>query len=122
MKSLLLLIASLTAFSLEAAHFQSSMSVTQLNDTNEYLVKMQIEKINDLDSSRQLIASPSLICLQGQPAQLTIASEDKTDLLSIQVMVPQNLQEEGIHASLLMKEKDQVVLSFDNVIKLNTPK
>ncbi len=118
MKKLLLLI-SLSCFSLEATHFQSSMSVTPMSNKNEFLVEMQIEKIHEEGSEPELIASPKILCVQGKPAELNIESEDKSDLLSIRVVVPENISQKAIQASVLMKEKNLVVLAFDNTIKLN---
>lgn len=122
MKKSLFLMLSLATFTLEAAHFQSSMSVTPIlnNEVNEYLVDMQIKKVVDANSAPQLIASPKIICMQGEPAQLTIESEDKADLLSIQITIPENASQTSVHASCLMKEKGEVVLSFDHVIQFNS--
>jgi hypothetical protein len=119
MKNLFFLILSLVCVSLEATHFQSSMSVTPISDKNEFLIDMQIEKISDGCSSPELIASPRIICIPGEPAQLTIGSEDQSDFLSIQIIIPENTSQIGVQASVLMKEKDQVVLSFNNTIKLS---
>lgn len=119
MKKLFLLLLSLACVSLEAAHFQSSMSVTPISNRDEFLVEMQIEKVHEAGSTPELIASPKIICIQGEPAELKIESEDKFDLLSIRVIVPENFSQIGIQASVLMKEKGLVVLSFDNIIKLS---
>lgn len=120
MKKLLILLLSFAAFNVEATHFQSSMSVTPISNKNEYLVEMHIKKIIDMHSSPELIASPKIICTPGEPAQLTIESEDKADLLSVQVMIPDSSIQNCVHASVLMKEKGQVVLSFDNFINLDS--
>ncbi len=119
MKKILLML-SLAVCNLEATHFQSSMSVTPINgqETIEYLVEMQIEKVVDGFSSPQLIASPKMICSQGEPAQILFESEDKAELLSIQVVCDESALQKGIHASVLMKEKGEVVLSFENNIKV----
>jgi hypothetical protein len=119
MKKLLLLALSLACVSLEAAHFQSSMSVSSTSNKNEFLVEMQIEKLCDGCSIPELIASPKIICSPGEPAQVTIGSEDQADFLSIQVMIPKNTSQTGVQASILMKENNQVVLSLNNDIKVN---
>jgi hypothetical protein len=119
MKKLLFSMLSLACMSLEATHFQSSMSVTPINSKNAFLIEMQIEKLLDESSTPTLIACPKIICVPGKPTQLTIESDDQADALSIQVMIPENLSQDSIRTSILMKEKDQVVLSFSNMIKVN---
>lgn len=112
---------SISALHLEGTHFQSSMSVTPIScdGINKYHVEMQITKMIDENSIPQLINSSELICIQGEPAHLIIESEDKADLLSIQIILPANTLQKSVEASILMKEKGQVVLSSVNVIKLN---
>lgn len=119
MKKLLLLALSLACVSLEAAHFQSSMSVTPTNNKNEFFVEMQIEKLCDGCSIPELIASPKIICSRGEPAKLTIGTEDQDNFLSIKVVIPDNNSETEVQSTVFMKEKDQVVLSFDNNLKIN---
>lgn len=119
MKKLCLLLLSLASINLEAIHFQSAMSVTPLNNNNEFIVEVQIEKVSDEDSEPELIASPKIICAQGKSAELKIESEDQLDLLCIQIEIPEDISQKGIQAFILMKEKGLVVLSFDNMIKLN---
>lgn len=118
MKNLFFLMLSLACVSLEASHFQSSMTVTPTQNDHEFLVEMQIEKVSE-ESAPELIASPKIICLQGKPAEFKIESEDQNDLLSIHVMIPENMSESSIQTSVLMKEKGQIVLSFDNVTNFN---
>lgn len=120
MKTLLFLMLSLATLSLEAAHFQASTSVTQIKKgTNEYLVEMMIEKRMDIHSEPELIASPKILCTEGEPAQLTVASDDQADLISINLLIPKNGSQREIQTSILIKEKDIVVLSLDNSFKIN---
>lgn len=119
MKNLLFLALSLVGFNLEATHFQSSMSVIPTREKNEFLIEMKIEKVINGCTIPELIASPKIICMQGAPAQVTIGSEDQDDFLSVQVAIPENTSQTSVHASILMKEKGQVVLSCDNTINLH---
>ena len=118
MKKLFLSLLSFACVSLEATHFQTSMSVTPLSNQDEFLVEMQIEKIHAEGTPSELIASPKLICVRGEPSELNIESEDKSDLLSIRVLASEKISQKGIQASVLMKEKGLIVLSFNNTIKL----
>jgi hypothetical protein len=45
--------------------------------------------------SPELIASPKIICTRGEPAKLTIGTEDQDDFLSIEVVIPENCSETG---------------------------
>lgn len=107
----------LVCFSLESTHFQSTMSVSPMSSKNTFLVEMEIEKV--IGSHSELMASPKIICVQGVPAELKIESSNQEDLLFIQVMIPENLSQTVVQASVLMKEKNQVVLSLNNVVKMN---
>lgn len=118
MKSLIFFMLSLACFGLEATHFQSSTSITPVGNENQFLVEIQIKKIFDDCSIPKLIASPQIICVQGQPAKLRIESEDQADLLFIQVMIPENIPQAGIQTLILLKEKGEVVLSLDNLIRV----
>lgn len=115
---ILFLLLSLVPLSLEAIHYQNSITATPLSH-NEYLVDMQLEKVVDANSSPKLIASPKLICTAGELAELSIESEDHSDLLSIKCFIPNTPDQKSLHTTLLMKEKGEIVLSFDNVLKLN---
>jgi hypothetical protein len=119
MKKILFLLLNLVLFNLEATHFQSSMNVTPLINENAYLVEMQIKKMVDGQDCPELVATPKIICALDQPAQLTIESEDKVDFISIQVMISDISSQKAMQASVLMKEKGHIVLSFDHVIQLN---
>lgn len=119
MKKLLLLALSLACVSLEAAHFQSSMSVTSTSNKNEFLVEMQIEKLCDGSSITELIASPKIICSRGEPAKLTIGTEDEDDFLAIEVVIPDYDSEIGVQSKIFMKEHGQVALSFNQNLKVN---
>ena len=119
MKRLLFLMLSFAWISVEATHFQSSMSVTPASNRNGFLIEMQIEKIGDGCSTSELIASPKIVCIPGEPAQFTIGSEDQSDFLSIQVMISKNVSAVDVEASVLMKKDNQVVLSLNNNIKVN---
>lgn len=105
-------------FTVEATHFQSTMSITPVNDKNEYAVNMQIFKVTDATCS-ELVAAPKMLCVPGEPTLLTIESEDKADLLSIEATVLDSPNQKILHASVLMKEKEQVVLSFEHEIQVN---
>lgn len=119
MKKLLLLVLSFVCVSLEAAHFQSSMSVTSMSNKNEFLVEMQIEKLCDGCTVPELIASPKIICSRGEPAKLTIGTEDQDDFLAIEVVIPDNDSESGLQSKIFMKEKGQVALSSNHILRLN---
>jgi hypothetical protein len=116
MNKLLLLIFAITCYHLEATHFQSSVQITPTSKNNEFLVETRIEKAID-NHTTELIASPKLICVQGKPAQLKIESKDRSDLLLIQVMIPENSSPNGIRTSIFMKEKGQIVLSSIHILK-----
>jgi hypothetical protein len=118
MKKLLLLALSIACVSLEAAHFQSSMSVTSTSN-NEFLVEMQIEKLCDGCSIPELIASPKIICARGEPAKLTIGAEGQDDFLAIEVVIPDNESGTELQSKIFMKEKGQVALSFNHSLKVN---
>lgn len=119
MKKLLFFMFSLMALSLEAVHFQSSMSVTPESngETNKYFVEVRIEKFIEEHSCPQLIASPCIICTPGKPAQLMIES-DEGNSLSIQILIPEP-PKNNIQASILIKEEGKVVLSLNNIIHMN---
>lgn len=119
MKKLFLSLLSLACISLEATHFQSSMSITSINNGDAFLVEIQIEKVHEVDSTPELIACPKIICVKGEPTEIKIESEDKSDLFFVRVTVPENISQTGIQTSVFMKEKGLVVLSFDNTIKLD---
>lgn len=90
MKKLFLLLLSVASISLEATHFQNSMKVRSLGNRNEFLVEMQIEKEEEGGFAPEIIASPKILCVQGEPAEVRIESEDKLDLLLIRVLVSEN--------------------------------
>ena|ERR1700722_11311299 len=122
--SLLLIFA---VFKLEAAHFQSSMSVVrrveysscgQTYKYNEFFVEIQIKKVVDDNSSPLLIASPKLICFKNQPASFVIESDDKNALLSVQIEVS-GYMDINVNAHLLLEEDGQVVLDLENFMSIS---
>jgi|688.fasta_scaffold08479_13 hypothetical protein len=106
---------SLAVCPLEASHFQSSISVKPINET-QCLAEICLEK-KEASEQVELIAAPKIVCTRGEPAGLTIASEDQSNLLKIEITVPKN-NEEPVQASFFMKENDQVVLSLNQSIQL----
>lgn len=120
MKKCLFLILVIAAFNVEASHYQSSMSVTPMSE-NQYLVELQVEKVIDAHSSPKLFWSPKIICVPGERAQVICASDDETDLLSLQVLIPNSSSpQKSIQSSILVKEKGQVVLSLNNGVQLSS--
>lgn len=108
--NLLALFCLSTGFGLEASHFHSAISVTPMNET-DYFAEIQIEKIFD-EKESEIIATPTLMCVKGERAELIVESEDHRDLLSIQLLVPEDVENIGFQYSILMKKNNQVVLSF----------
>lgn len=118
MKNLFFFLFCMIGLSLEAAHFQSDMTVKPTDHENEYLVEMKIQKFHDGSAIPELVASPKLLCIQGEAAQMRMGSEDEADLLAIDILIPKNDSQEGTQVSVLMKEAGQVVLSYNNRIKI----
>lgn len=83
----------------------------------EYLVEFKIEKIEGQE--RQVIAEPKMLCLEGFPAQLTIESEDKADLIAIQTEIQKSEMSKIVRTAVLFKENHQVLLDSVNEIKLS---
>lgn len=104
MNKLLLSILLLTGTALKTS-FQSCASEIPLNNknTNEYFVEMRILRVVDEHSSPQLIASPKIICVQGQPAQIAIGSENESNFFSVDLVISENETLTSLHTPYLIK-------------------
>lgn len=119
MKKLFFIALCLATFNLEATHFQSSMNVNPMNNSGEYLVEMQVEKMTDAESAPQLIAAPKIICREGERAEMIIEPEGTGNFLSFQVLASKNPSQTAVQGSVLIKEGGQVVFSHDHVTNVN---
>jgi len=122
MKKILFSIFCFTSFVLEAVHFQSIIAVTSINksngvETQEYLAEIQIKKV--IDQHSELIASPKMLCYPGRLSRFFLESEDKSDIISVQVFISQDEVQKDVQTSIFVKENNQVVLSLEHTNKLN---
>lgn len=119
MKKIIALLLCVAFVSMEAAHYQSTMSITQIGDKNEFLMELEIEKLSE--GSSEVVASPQLICIPGMSSYLTIGSENEADYLFVKALVAKD-GSRGVQTSVFMKVEDQVVLSSHHTVTLNNSK
>lgn len=114
---LLFLVLCFVTFSLEAAQFQTSTQITPVEQTGEkdskqYLVEVQIKKIEQEQSKSEIIASPKFYC--ESTAHFLSKSEDNSDLISIFVDVS-----DTSYISISVKENNEIIFQDFSIVELN---
>jgi hypothetical protein len=123
MRSIIFALCLLFTCTMNATYFQTSTNVSCIRQTNgmnpaEYLIEMKIERVRDINSAPEVIASPQIVCLEGKSANLMV-EPDKTTSLSIQVEIFKESMQNIVDTSIVYKEDDKTVLSTKNLIKIN---
>ena len=117
------LLALLCCASLSASQFEHTITITpsQTSESGKkvYLAEIKIMKMF-ADGSPFAVATPTLVCVEGEKAEVKVGSQEEGNLLIVSVLVPENNTEEA-ETSIHMTEGTEVVISEEKMIKISSP-
>ncbi|HUD00824.1 MAG TPA: hypothetical protein VMR37_00690 [Rhabdochlamydiaceae bacterium] len=116
-------IICLATFGLQAADFSHKITITSKTSESgqvEYLAKILVEKKLDEQSALFTIASPELVCVEGETSKLEIVSEDKADELIVTVLVSKENDKSKAKATVHLKDANKVVISSEEEIEIKS--
>ena len=114
MNKYLLTLTCLATFGLNAAHFSHKISInpkTTETGSTVYLAKIQIDKKTDENSEAVTIATPELICIEGQAVESIIGTE--TDFCGVKILVGQVEGQLKAKTAIVVKEGNVDVFVSD---------
>lgn len=115
------LLALLCCASLSASQFEHSITITPQASESEkkmYLAEIKVMKLF-ADGSPFVVATPTLVCVEGQKAEVQVGSLEDGNVLVVSVLVPENNTEEA-ETSIYMRENSEVVISEEKMVKISS--
>ena len=114
------LLALLCCASLSASQFEHTITITpsQTSESGKkvYLAEIKIMKMF-ADGSPFVVATPTLVCVEGEKAEVKVGSQEEGNLLIVSVLVPENNTEEA-ETSIYLTEGTQVMISEEKMVKI----
>ena len=115
------LLALLCCASLSASQFEHTITITpQASESAKkvYLAEIKVMKLFG-DGSPFPVATPTLVCVEGEKAEVKVGSQEEGNLLIVSVLIPENNTEEA-ETSIYMTEGTEVVISEEKTIKISS--
>lgn len=106
-----------------ASSYETSATVVPTGLENQYLFNVKIEKVSQDSEERELLMAPSLVCVAGETAEVSLNTEEENafSAITLKAFVPKAEEDQVAQAaelSVFITDENNEVLSSNMTITI----